>query len=125
MIPLSKKRTRTMRNEITKGLVQLFEYQKAFQKLLGFDKLPVDDPKLMQLHLLGLVGEIGEVLQADQRWKTNGRNTHFDFENKKVEIADCFIYLINVCLFSNILAEEILDTIEKKINKNYMRKIGG
>ena len=114
-----------MRNEITKGLVQLFEYQKAFQKLLGFDKLPVDDPKLMQLHLLGLVGEIGEVLQADQRWKTNGRNTHFDFENKKVEIADCFIYLINVCLFSNILAEEILDTIEKKINKNYMRKIGG
>lgn len=114
-----------MRNEIPKGLVQLFEYQKAFQKLLGIDKLPVDNPQAMQLHLLGLVGEIGEVLQADQRWKTNGRNTHFDFKNKKVEIADCFIYLINVCLFSNISAEEITESIIKKIDENYMRKIGG
>ena len=114
-----------MRNEIPKGLVQLFEYQKAFQKLLGIDKLPVDNPQAMQLHLLGLVSEIGEVLQADQRWKTNGRNTHFDFENKKVEIADCFIYLINVCLFSGISAEEITESIIKKIDENYMRKIGG
>ena len=110
--------------DFPKGLVQLFEYQKAFQELLGIKKIPVDDPKLMQLHLLGLVGEIGEVLQADQRWKTNGRNTHFNFSDKKTEIADCFIYLINVCLFSNISAEEILDTIEKKIDKNYMRRIG-
>ena len=53
-------------------LSSLFIYQIEFQKALGHKDLPINDPQMMEHHLLGLVGEIGEVLQADQRWKDNG-----------------------------------------------------
>lgn len=107
----------------TQQLTSLFVYQEEFQKKLGYDNLPVDDPNMMKQHMLGLVGEIGEVLQADQRWKDNGRNEHYDKEEKLMEIADCLIYLVNVCLYSNIFADELYNATVKKIDKNFKRLI--
>ena len=103
------------------ALDSLFVYQEEFQKKLGYNKCPADDPDLMKHHVLGLVGEIGEVLQADQRWKDNGRNLHYDKEEKLMEIADCLIYLINICLYSNINASELYKFTVDKINKNFKR----
>lgn len=102
-------------------LTSLFIYQEEFQKALGHNNFPVDDPIMMKQHVLGLIGEVGEVLQADQRWKDNGRNEHFDYEEKAMEIADCLIYLINICLYSGIDADKLYKTAVKKIDKNFKR----
>lgn len=99
----------------------LYTIQKEFQQTLGFTNVPCDSAQLMSESLLGLIGEIGEVLQADQRWKKNGRNVKYDRENKVEEIADCFIYLLNACIYSDISSFEISNAIEKKIFKNVER----
>lgn len=103
------------------ALDSLFIYQEEFQKILGYENVPFDDPIMMKQHILGLVGEIGEVLQADQRWKDNSRNEYYNREEKMMEIADCLIYLINVCLYSGINASELYISTVNKINKNFKR----
>lgn len=103
------------------ALDSLFIYQEEFQKILGYENVPFDDPIMMKQHVLGLVGEIGEVLQVDQRWKDNGRNEYYNREEKMMEIADCLIYLINICLYSGINASELYASTVNKINKNFKR----
>lgn len=78
--------------------------------------LPCDDIKLMSYHVQGLVAEIGELLAADKRWK-NFRNTKYSQEEKLEEIADCFIMLMNVAMFSNIDAQTLEKSIAAKIDK--------
>lgn len=99
----------------------LYTIQKEFQQTLGFTNVPCDSAQLMSESLLGLIGEVGEVLQADQRWKKNGRNVKYDRENKVEEIADCFIYLLNACIYSDISSFEISNAIEKNVFKNVER----
>ena len=84
-------------------------------KSVDSDK-PTDDPKLCSYHIQQLVSEIGEVLEADKRWK-NFRNDKYDKANKLEEIADCFIVLMNVCMFSGYSASDVCDSIMSKIAK--------
>lgn len=98
----------------------LFAKQVTFQKLLG-NKVPIDAPSQMSEHLLGLLTEAGEVLHADERWKTNGRCHYYDREEKVEELADCFIYLINACIYSDVTSFEIMNAIRDKITKNIER----
>lgn len=76
--------------------------------------LPVDDPKLCSYHVQQLVSEIGEVLEADKRWK-NFRNEKCDSTNKKDELADCFIVWMNMCLYSGFDSSDMAEAIEKKL----------
>lgn len=76
--------------------------------------LPVDDPKLCSYHVQQLVSEIGEVLEADKRWK-NFRNEKCDSANKKDELADCFIVWMNMCLYSGFDSSDMAEAIEKKL----------
>ena len=109
---------------------KLYEQQMNFQQNLisngvyddiGRDeKLPADNPKIESYHIQQLISEIGEVLDADKRWKSF-RNSKVDLENKKEEIADCFIVLMNVAMFSGFTAEDILSSIEEKIKVNNER----
>lgn len=110
---------------------KLYEQQMSFQQSLiskgiyddniGRDeKLPADNPKLESYHIQQLVSEIGEVLDADKRWKSF-RNNKVDLANKKEEIADCFIVLMNVAMFSGFTAEDVLSSIEEKIKVNNER----
>lgn len=99
---------------------QLFEKQIEFQKLLGFEP-PIDDPELFAHHLLGLITEVGEIAQADKRWKKNGRNKFYSRKGKKEEIADAFIFLMNVCLYSDIDSEEFVKAVENKLQINSSR----
>ena len=78
--------------------------------------VPVDDVKLMSYHVQQLISEIGEVLSADKRWK-NFRNVVYDADGKLEEIADCFIVLMNVAMFSGFDDEQLVNAIKNKISE--------
>lgn len=103
------------------------EFQKKVCELKPYDfeveKLPEDNIKGFSFHIQQLMSELGEVLSADKRWK-NFRNNKLDLENKKEEIADCFIVLMNVAIFSGLSAKEVEDIILQKMNKNFERLNG-
>ncbi len=77
--------------------------------------VPVDDIKLASYHVQQLMSEIGEVLNADKRWK-NFRNDKYDRKAKVEELADCFIVLMNVAMFSGVDAVELGDAIDEKLD---------
>ena len=79
-------------------------------------ELPIDDPKLFSYHVQQLMSEIGELLDADKRWK-NFRNGKYDKDSKLEEIADCFIVLINICLFSGVSYIELINKVIDKIKE--------
>ncbi len=109
-------------------LADLFELQQMNQnamlrngmydglKSTGTEFVPADDAKLMSYHVQQLISEIGEVLEADKRWK-NFRNRKYDKEGKLEEIADCFIVLMNIAMFSDFSAGELSKAIIDKLGK--------
>lgn len=78
-------------------------------------KIPYDSVSLGSYHIQQLVSEIGEVLDADKRWK-NFRNEKYDPEAKLDEIADCFIVLMNVAIFSGFNANDIMSAVNLKLD---------
>lgn len=100
------------------------DFQNEVIKKAPYDfavnNLPEDNVKGFSFHMQQLMSEIGEVLSSDKRWK-NYRNDKLDLENKKEEIADCFIVLMNVAIFSGLSAEELEKAIVDKIDKNEQR----
>ena len=130
---------------MSKGLDELFERQGEIQREMfkqgmyaGFvsdsvsddiviSGLPVDLPTLSSYHIQHLISEIGEVLDADKRWK-NFRADKYDKDAKVEELADCFIVLMNICMFSDINAGELelaitdkLETVKNRVH-NYNDK---
>lgn len=85
-----------------------------YEEDVDASELPVDNVKLASYHIQQLMSEVGEVLEADKRWK-NFRNGKYDKEAKKEEIADCFIVLMNVAMFSGISAEELAEALKSKM----------
>lgn len=106
----------------------IYQKQLKFQNLVKekapyrfeVGNLPEDNIDGFKQHVLQLISELGEVLSADKRWK-NYRNDKLDFKNKKEEIADCFIVLMNVAIFSGISANELENAIVNKIDENAKR----
>ena len=105
---------------------QIFNYQMNNQSIMlskgmydnfiDFDvKLPIDSPRLSSYHVQQLMSEIGEVLDADKRWK-NFRNDKYDKAAKAEELADCFIVLMNICMYSGLSAEDMERAIVNKLN---------
>ena len=90
------------------------KYENYTLSTLMFDKLPKDDISLFSYHIQQLQSEIGELLHSDRRWK-NFRKHNIDTENKKEEIADCFIVLMNIAIFSGICSDELYNSINEKI----------
>ena len=85
-----------------------------------YTELPIDDPKLCSYHIQQLVSEIGEVLEADKRWK-NFRNDAYDKNAKLDEIVDCFIVLMNIAMFSGFDAKDVYYAIRNKIEEVSIR----
>lgn len=102
-------------------LKEAYDKQIEFQKLLGFKDIPKDDPEMLIHNLFGMVTEISEVATEDKRWKKNGRNLFYDKINKKKEIADVFIFLLNVLIYSDISIEEFTDSVLEKQKENFNR----
>ncbi len=84
------------------------------------EELPSDTVAGFSYHIQHLISEIGEVLTADKRWKSLRKNK-YNKEEKLDEIADCFIVLMNVGIFSGFTGEEIEEAISSKIDKNMSR----
>ena len=78
-------------------------------------ELPFDHPRLASYHIQQLISEIGEVLDADKRWK-NIRNGRYNKDNKLEEIADCFIVLMNIAMFSGFCSQDIINAIKFKLD---------
>lgn len=109
-----------------KSFAQLFKEQMINQdcllmagkydgfKLDGTCMVPEDDVKLASYHVQQLMSEIGEVLDADKRWK-NFRNDKYDKNAKLEEIADCFIVLMNIAMFSGFNGIQMQNAIEEKL----------
>ena len=85
-----------------------------------YTELPLDDPKLCSYHIQQLISEVGEVLEADKRWK-NFRNDAYDKNAKLDEIADCFIVLMNIAMFSGFEAKDVYYAIRNKIEEVSIR----
>lgn len=104
--------------------MQLVNQLKMLQKGMydGFlggnrlDSLPVDNINLSSYHIQQLMSEIGEVLEADKRWK-NFRNGKYDKDDKLEEISDCFIVLLNIAIFSGYTSPELISSIKSKLKK--------
>lgn len=78
--------------------------------------VPVDDVGLASYHVQQLMSEIGEVLEADKRWKSH-RNDKNDKGGKLEELADCFIVLMNMVMFSGFDGNDLEEAIEEKLKK--------
>lgn len=108
----------------------VYDKQTVFQQML-IDKglygddvkkivLPYDSPKIAANQILHLLSEMGEVLAADKRWKEYRKNK-YDENEKKEEIADCLIFLLNLAIYSNMSSDELLSITSQKIDKNFER----
>lgn len=116
------------------AMKSLYYQQKDFQKKvienIGYyegssedlQELPVDNIEACKYHMLALLEEAGELVKSDKRWK-NYRNKKYDKVNKLEELADCFITLTNIALFSGITYDELTKAIFDKIDKNNKRLI--
>lgn len=111
------------------SLKDIFDLQVGFQeKILERGaygnpynpELPTDNISVCSYHVQQLISEIGEVLSADKRWKTH-RNDKLDMQNKQEEIADCFIVLMNIAMFSGMSGEDLCEVITNKIKENFNR----
>lgn len=105
-------------------LKDLFEKQMKYQMSILMHTpekeifgLPQDSPKWFSYHIQAMVEELGEVMKADKRWKTH-RNTRYEPEEKLDEIADLFITVMNIAMYSNIDAETLGKAVFSKIEKN-------
>lgn len=105
----------TLFNMQVKNQKQMFDKDmyEGFASVNSND-LPRDDIRLMSYHVMQLISEIGELLDSDKRWK-NFRNKKFEKDEKLKELADCFIVLMNVTMFSGFSAREIVQAIADKI----------
>ena len=98
----------------------LYKKQIEFQEYITGVKCPGDNLKEFSYHIQAMVEELGEVMKSDKRWKTH-RNDRFEPAEKLDEIADVFITAINIAVHSGYSAQDILDTIENKIQINFQR----
>ena len=96
--------------------------KKGYKQLVDKSniELPMDNVDLASYHIQALMAEVGELLHSDKRWK-NYRVDNIDMENKKEEIADCFIVLMNIAIYSGLSAEEFEKVILNKIEENNKR----
>lgn len=96
------------------NLIEKGCYKGIDDTLSDDQEIPCDKPRLVSYHIQQLISEIGEILDADKRWKSF-RNYKYDKKAKLEEIADCFIVLMNIAMFSGFSAEQVLDAINAKL----------
>lgn len=117
LLELFEKQAENQRAMLEKGMYNEFIDDGKEIAVMG---LPVDKPTLASYHIQQLVSEIGEVLDADKRWK-NFRNEKYDKDAKAEELADCFIVLMNICMYSGLTAEDLSDIIQDKLDTVTLR----
>lgn len=95
-----------------------FFLQKEFQKnVTGIEQLPIDDISWFSYHMQAMTEELGEVLKADKRWKTH-RNSQYNPSEKAQELADVYITVLNMVMFSGCSFEDFMEIVVNKQMEN-------
>lgn len=118
--------TKQLRNQqalVDKHTYDDYMSSNDYFELIDCDaSLPYDSVQLCSYHVQQLMSEIGEVLDADKRWK-NFRNEKYDPDAKLDEIADCMIVLMNIAIFSGFNATDVMSAVNTKLDV-VSRRIG-
>lgn len=109
-------------NEVDE-MERAFEAQKMFQRRLNGSNAIGDDPEEFSQQIVQLVEELGELLQADKRWREY-RGDKFNEIEKEKELADVFIVAMNLAIFSGVSYEKLVGAIKEKIGINFERICG-
>lgn len=119
LLELFKAQIKTQNNLILKGAYDRFKNPSTTEA-------PTDDVGLFSYHIQQLMSEIGEVLDADKRWKSH-RNDKHDKQQKLEEIADCFVVLMNIAMFSGFSGEDLANAVSEKLHvvSNRLSEIKG
>lgn len=113
----------------SKSFISLYVMQREFQQRLidegmygnlGYVNLPDDRLNLFSYHMQAMISELGEVLEADKRWK-NYRGGEYFRSDKLEEIVDCFLTLMNVAIFSGYTSYEVEEAMINKMMENEER----
>lgn len=117
------KQLRNQQALVDKHMYDDYMSSNDYFELIDCDvSLPHDSVQLCSYHVQQLVSEIGEVLDADKRWK-NFRNEKYDPDAKLDEIADCMIVLMNIAIFSGFNATDVMSAVNTKLDV-VSRRIG-
>ena len=118
-----KKQLRNQQTLVDKHTYDDYMSSNDYFELVDCDaSLPYDSVQLCSYHVQQLMSEIGEVLDADKRWK-NFRNEKYDQDAKLDEIADCMIVLMNIAIFSGFNATDVMSAVNAKLDV-VSRRIG-
>lgn len=118
-----KKQLRNQQDLVAKHTYDDYMSSNDYFELIDCDtSLPYDSVQLCSYHIQQLMSEIGEVLDADKRWK-NFRNEKYDPDAKLDEIADCMIVLMNIAIFSGFNATDVMSAVNTKLDV-VSRRIG-
>ena len=111
-----KKQLRNQQDLVAKHTYDDYMSSNDYFELIDCDtSLPYDSVQLCSYHIQQLMSEIGEVLDADKRWK-NFRNEKYDPDAKLDEIADCMIVLMNIAIFSGFNATDVMSAVNMKLD---------
>lgn len=113
-----------MMNNEQDALTKMFELQKQFQKNLTGIDVPKKDYTQLNYTVTALVGEIGEVLQADKNWKCWKRTKDLEVDNEALldEVVDVFHFVINMALYLGFDSEDIKRKFFEKNKINFERQ---
>ena len=109
-----------MRNNLQFTFNEMLQMQIALQYRMFGNELPSDSVEDFKYSILGLIGELGEALEADTRWK-NCRQKGYKKEEKLDELVDCMAFLLNAILYSGFNTIEFVEAFKKKNHKNFQR----
>ena len=104
------------------SIEELFDRQSSLQLRMFNKETPIDSVEDFKYSILALIGELGEVLEADKRWK-NIRSCGCNKEEKLDELDDCMAFLVNAILYSGFSAEEFSEAFRSKNIKNFERLV--
>jgi NTP pyrophosphatase (non-canonical NTP hydrolase) len=106
----------------------IYVLQRDFQaRLLGDVPVNLEGPAKMAYvreQALALTDELHEAL-AETGWKSWATSDHINRPAFQGELADVFIFLMNLMLVADITPTELLTVVKGKISKNHKRQDDG
>lgn len=106
-------------------LKTIFNEQLQLQKKISNTDCDKPDYKAVYNNATAAMVEIGEMLQADTRWKpevTKSRKTPvYNEEEFLEEWSDAFIYMLNVLIYYGASITDAIYSVENKISINKER----
>ena len=97
----------------------MFNRQKDLQQYMT-GEVPSDNPDKFMEQICLLGEEVGEVLQNDKRYRTV-RDNKYDRDEKLKELADVYIVVMNLFMWSGFDAKTAADAINDRMQYNVDR----